>query len=225
MVSPYAEGLGAYVWPDRDTGERFARCRVEAEVAAARLIQGEGTERTLAPGRRFTLTDHFDFDPSHRANTGAESASNVFTLLRVEHHARNNVGASLTEQVGQQQASAGAAALYTNRFIVLPAAQPYRARLKDSQGRVRFAAPPVRTQTAHRWMHDWPAISSTPRRVSSRHWLRPRKSSRPPCKVILHRTNSPSPKHWQRARRRSKQPRRNKGRTVVRVLFRHGPVP
>ncbi|MDB5800607.1 MAG: hypothetical protein JWL63_1546 [Rhodocyclales bacterium] len=150
---------GAYGWPDRETGERLAQCRLESENAAGCLILGKSTMRTFGTGNSFSLKDHFDFDIT--AATQAERPSNSFNILRVEHHARNNVGASLSEQFGQvlgqtlglkpKQAStadADSGALYTNTFIVLPADTSYRARLKNDNGIELFPAPVLHTQTA-----------------------------------------------------------------------------
>ena len=88
---------GAYGWPDRETGERLAQRRLESENAAGSLIRGKSTVRTFGTGSSLSLNDHFDFDVN--AATRTDSPSNTFNILRVEHHARNNVGASLSDRV------------------------------------------------------------------------------------------------------------------------------
>ncbi|MDB5802576.1 MAG: hypothetical protein JWL63_3515, partial [Rhodocyclales bacterium] len=150
---------GAYSWPDRETGERLARCRLDSDSAAGRLIRGEGTVRTLRPGSNFSLADHFDFGIAAATQENDQPNTNAFNILHVEHRARNNVGASLSEQFDQQlgqafgikraaTADADDGTMYTNNFVVLPTDMPYRARIKNDGGIALFPAPVLHTQTA-----------------------------------------------------------------------------
>ncbi|RNF82390.1 type VI secretion system Vgr family protein [Montanilutibacter psychrotolerans] len=81
---------GPYAWPDAATGARYARQQLEALQVAADSVHGGGSWRVLAPGARFVLRQH----PNHE---GA-----AFHCLRVQHRARNNLGAEVFEQVEAQ---------------------------------------------------------------------------------------------------------------------------
>ena len=48
---------GPYAWPDRDTGERYARQQWEALQVGAQTGHGAGTWRSLRAGARFQLLD------------------------------------------------------------------------------------------------------------------------------------------------------------------------
>lgn len=149
---------GPYTYPDRQTGERYARQQLEALQAAAAVIQGEGRWRALRAGARFELTGHAHY----RAAADAR-----FHCIRVTHRARNNLGARIHDEV--ERAIGGAAleapalphslaglapvairaggavpteladadadaGFYLNRFHALPAAVTYRSRTHDGDG-------------------------------------------------------------------------------------------
>ncbi|NSL57090.1 type VI secretion system Vgr family protein [Uliginosibacterium aquaticum] len=140
---------GAYAWPDRETGERFARCLQESIEAQRQTLIGESAVRSLTPGSRFTLLDHFDADAPEAQN---EADRNRYAVIRVRHQARNNLGASLTEKLANtfgaltQQPEAP---LYHNSFTLLPTALPWRAPLSTEQGRLLRPRPSVQgTQSA-----------------------------------------------------------------------------
>lgn len=131
---------GAYLWPTREQGERYARRQTEALDAARQTLSGSGSVRTLRPGSHFTLTDHYD--------AGGER----YAVLSVTHHARNNLHPSLADKLASlptQSSQGGTASLYTNHFSVLPAALPYRPISTDGHGLQLHPRPTVRgTQTA-----------------------------------------------------------------------------
>ncbi|MEC5386375.1 type VI secretion system tip protein TssI/VgrG [Uliginosibacterium sp. H3] len=156
----------AYLWPDRETGERYAARQIEALDAQRQLLTGSGTVRTLSPGTRFVLDDHFDsaFEMLSPATDDAE-ATNRYAVLRVSHHARNNLSPSLGQGLAAKALDLlGRIAknkkdkpaknqkedpLYTNTFTLLPATLPYRPITQNDSGIVLRPRPIVSgTQTA-----------------------------------------------------------------------------
>ncbi|KRE89286.1 type IV secretion protein Rhs [Frateuria sp. Soil773] len=129
---------GPYAWPTRAVGERRSRQHLDALHVCSLQGEGEGTDRRLAPGLRFALSGH-----------AGVAEGEAFACLRVQHHARNNVGADVHGAVEQLLGSAFDAfaaappdkpgdrdeALYRNRFLALPIAQTYRPQTDDGHGR------------------------------------------------------------------------------------------
>ncbi|MFT3734398.1 MAG: type VI secretion system tip protein TssI/VgrG [Rhodocyclaceae bacterium] len=152
MPLTHFDAPGAYVWPTREAGERYATRHIEALEAARQTAQGSGTVRTLAAGSSFTLTNHFDADmPSDIAIEDR----NRYAVLRVAHSARNNLnpnlttglatlGATLLDKATGKTGSAKAAdnktppnaeaPLYTNHFTVLPIYLPHRPLAHSASG-------------------------------------------------------------------------------------------
>lgn len=89
---------GPYAWPDRATGERYARQQLEALQVGSATGHGGGTWRQLRAGARFRLVE------------GVLDAAAGFTCLRLRHRARNNLGAEVLAQVEQALGLAGYAA-------------------------------------------------------------------------------------------------------------------
>ncbi|GAB2629401.1 type VI secretion system tip protein VgrG [Novilysobacter erysipheiresistens] len=177
VIATDADTAGPYAWPDRATGERFARQQLEALQVARGSIDGAGSWRQLQVGGRFALTQH----PAYGVNADGE-ASNQFYCLRLQHHARNNLGAEILAVVeqrlglvqlpvpvlpaaldslsrpaggdrdeGTRQVDSTAAAVdfYQNTFSALPAAAPFRAQTIDGHGLRLHPKPTVAgTQTA-----------------------------------------------------------------------------
>lgn len=159
VIAVDSDTAGPYAWPDRDSGERFARQQLEALQVARNRVDGAGSWRQLRPGSRFALTQH----PGFGVDADGE-AGNQFHCLRLQHRARNNLGAEILAQVEQQlglvnlpspelpaafnaisrTAAEGQGAdtrrdgeptdFYQNTFTALPAAVPYRAQTTDGHG-------------------------------------------------------------------------------------------
>ena len=122
------DGSGAYRWADTDAAQRAAALALAALELDFQRFEGQGSARHLQAGRRFTLVDH----PLFGANTTAlnyagallsagEPADNQFTLLAVEHHATNNLGAQAAELLASTDLEHGT---YKNHFHAAPAAAP-----------------------------------------------------------------------------------------------------
>lgn len=120
------DGAGAYLYEHAEHAERAATRALAALELGYKRFEGEGAVRVLTAGSGFTLVDH----PLHRANTtaltyaGAPAASrdradNAFTVLAVEHHAANNLGAQAAELLGLSDVERGT---YRNHFHAVPAA-------------------------------------------------------------------------------------------------------
>ncbi|MFC3552429.1 type VI secretion system Vgr family protein [Lysobacter cavernae] len=164
---------GPYAWPDRATGERYARQQLEALQVTSDTVRGAGSWRRLRPGGRFTLSQHDHYRDPDAAQ---------FHCLRLHHRARNNLGAQIQAEIEQllgrvdltspelptalagfevATTTAGGqapaeladgdaeAGFYRNGFDALPAAVPYRARTLDGHGLRLHPKPNVHgTQTA-----------------------------------------------------------------------------
>ncbi|QCU72614.1 type VI secretion system tip protein VgrG [Luteimonas yindakuii] len=88
----FAEDLdtaGPYAWCDASHGERLARRQIEGARAAARTGSGKGTWRRMAPGMRFSVTQH------------PQAGDGLQLCLGVDHAARNNLGADVLDALEQ----------------------------------------------------------------------------------------------------------------------------
>ncbi len=122
------DGSGAYRYENRSHAQRAAELALAALELQAELFEGQGGARQFEAGRRFRLIDH----PLYGANTTAFNyagallaadapADNAFTLLAVEHHATNNLGAQAAELLALTDLEHGT---YRNHFHAAPAAAP-----------------------------------------------------------------------------------------------------
>jgi type VI secretion system secreted protein VgrG len=85
---------GAYAYEDIVQGQRLAQRQLQALSVPGKTVALAGSVRTLAPGTTFTLSgyDGNGYDPAHSTDPAP------YTVLRVIHHARNNLGADLQAQ-------------------------------------------------------------------------------------------------------------------------------
>ncbi|PPD04130.1 MAG: type VI secretion system tip protein VgrG [Methylobacter sp.] len=148
----YYATLGAYAYTGPSHGERLATVIQQAFSAQARVLDGEGTARSLTPGTTFTLHEH-----PHPATQAP------LLLTRVEHQAHNNLSADLYALVEQNLGlpqwqeldavhtdhsarQAGQRVFYRNRFTAIPAEVPYRNPCVDALGQLRCRKPSVHGQ-------------------------------------------------------------------------------
>lgn len=75
---------GAYMWSDREQGERLAQIRLEERKSRMKRFHGVGGLRCAMPGRRFELHGH----PVHDAGSQPDRE---FVLLGVDWLIRNNL--------------------------------------------------------------------------------------------------------------------------------------
>lgn len=125
--------------------ERHARLRLEAFEARNKTYSGAGTVRTLSPGTTFVLTGHAVHD-TDRVAAGDNAAT--FAVIRVEHHARNNLTSAarvLAEGLFANSVSSAQQkqeeALYSNRFSTLRADIPWRPMSEDGHGALLHPKP------------------------------------------------------------------------------------
>ena len=122
------DGSGAYRYENSAHAERAAALALAALELQVKRVDGRGSARHFGAGHTFSLIDH----PLFGANTtafnyaGALFASharpdNQFTLVSVEHHATNNLGAQMAELLGLTDLESGT---YRNTFHAVPAAAP-----------------------------------------------------------------------------------------------------
>lgn len=127
------DGAGAYRYQDATHAQRAAGLALAALELDVKHFEGQGSTRHFEAGRIFSLVDH----PLYGANTsalnysGALTAShqrpdNRFTLLAVEHHCANNLGAQAARLLALTDIEQGG---YRNHFHCAPAAAPVVPRL------------------------------------------------------------------------------------------------
>ncbi|MCH6066162.1 phage late control D family protein, partial [Salmonella enterica] len=79
---------GQYAYEDSAQGERLAHNALAALRVRQQSVEGAGTVRTLAPGQRFELTDHYQ-----------QGGPSAFVVIAITHQARNNFDADLGRAV------------------------------------------------------------------------------------------------------------------------------
>ncbi|KIQ96824.1 type VI secretion system tip protein VgrG [Lysobacter sp. A03] len=151
---------GPYGVADEAHAALRAKRQMEARDVTGRKIHAAGTWRRQAPGTQFALSQHPDTD------------GQSFTCLRVEHAARNNLGADVFEVLDQTLGATDVGALplpptlaapelgdplvtsahtdfYRNSLTAIPGDLPYRPRTVDGHGLRLHPKPTVHgTQTA-----------------------------------------------------------------------------
>ncbi|MDO9352823.1 MAG: type VI secretion system tip protein TssI/VgrG, partial [Solirubrobacteraceae bacterium] len=122
------DGAGAYRYENPAHAERAARLALAALELGYKRLEGQGSARHFAVGRRFRLIDHPLFGANTTSNSyaGAASASharpdNEFTLVEIEHRAANNLGAQAAELLKSSELEQGT---YLNHFHCVPAVAP-----------------------------------------------------------------------------------------------------
>ncbi|MFT4247477.1 MAG: type VI secretion system Vgr family protein [Pseudomonas sp.] len=106
-VQPRAGRFGEAAWADD-----AARHRLDALRVAAVLHAGSGSVRALASGGSFTLSQHPQYGGQR------------FTVLAVEHTARNNLDTGIAALLGRDAMDTGG---YRNRFVAVPEGTALRA--------------------------------------------------------------------------------------------------
>lgn len=124
------DGSGAYRFEHPEHAQRAAALALAALELDIKRFEGQGSARHFKAGCRFELIDH----PLYGANRSAfnysgallashqratQSEHNAFTLLAVEHHCANNLGADLAALLGNTDIEHGT---YKNHFHCVPAA-------------------------------------------------------------------------------------------------------
>ena len=90
---------GAYAYEDIVQGQRLAQRQLQALSVPGKTVALAGSVRTLAPGTTFTLSG-YDGNGYDGLTHSTDPAPH--TVLRVIHHARNNLGADLNTHVQAQ---------------------------------------------------------------------------------------------------------------------------
>ncbi|UCV09534.1 type VI secretion system Vgr family protein [Dechloromonas denitrificans] len=118
----------AYRFEDSTAAQLRTDLLLAAHEAKYRSFTGEGSVRQLAEGTVFTLTQH----ASHSGDDAR------FTVLGIDHHGANNLGAQAAALLGSTDIESGS---YRNRCTAQPAAVPVVP--------LPIAKPQARSQTAH----------------------------------------------------------------------------
>lgn len=124
------DGAGAYRYEKPEHAERAAALALASLELGFKRFEGQGSARHFKAGHSFELVDHplygangaaFNYSgallASHQRAT--QSQHNAFTLLSVEHHCANNLGADLAALLGNSEIEQGT---YKNHFHCTPAA-------------------------------------------------------------------------------------------------------
>ncbi|NMM10513.1 MAG: type VI secretion system tip protein VgrG [Polaromonas sp.] len=146
---------GAYAYENAAQGQRLALNHLQALSVSGHTVSAAGSVRAFCPGSTFTLSEHASHD-------GSNSQRDSFIVLRVIHHAHNNLSAELKTQasflpksaaspldtclnryeLNSQRSPNGQQDLfYRNALAVLPLAEPYRAALADGCGQLIHPKP------------------------------------------------------------------------------------
>lgn len=118
------DGAGAYRYEHPLHAERAAELALSALELDFKQFEGQGSARHLESGAQFMLIDHPLYGAGASgggvdAVVGHARADNAFTLLALEHHITNNLGAQaaqLLEATGLEHGT------YRNHFHAAPAA-------------------------------------------------------------------------------------------------------
>ncbi|MBS1158829.1 MAG: Rhs element Vgr protein, partial [Proteobacteria bacterium] len=105
------DASSAYRFEDSAAAQLRTDLRLAAHEAKYRTFTGEGSVRQLAEGTIFTLTQH----DTYRGDDAR------FTVLGIEHHGANNLGARAAELLASTDVEAGS---YRNRCTAQPATIP-----------------------------------------------------------------------------------------------------
>jgi type VI secretion system secreted protein VgrG len=162
------DGAGAYRYQNSAHAERAAELALAALELDVKQFEGQGSTRHFEAGRSFSLIDH----PLYGANTTAFDDLNAllashqrpdhqFTILAVEHHAANNLGAEAAQLLGATELERGS---YKNHFHAAPAAAaivPRFLRKPTAPGAqtaivVGLAGEPLTTDRDHRVKIQFP---------------------------------------------------------------------
>lgn len=130
------EDTGYLRYADTAVAERDAQRGLRAHQARVVRYEGEGTARALAPGHRFTLSQHARYEGgASGGNAGGKDGElrdvgdNHYVLLSITHEAANNLGKQIAQQLAIDGVEAGS---YRNSFSAQPAAAaiaaPWRPR-------------------------------------------------------------------------------------------------
>ncbi len=113
------DGAGAYRYENPAHAERAAQMALQALELDFKRFEGQGSTRHFDAGRRFTLVDHPLYGRSALQVVSHARPDNEFTLLAVEHHIVNNLGAQAAKLLAATELEKGA---YRNHFHAGPAA-------------------------------------------------------------------------------------------------------
>ena len=113
------DGSGAYRYENPAHADRAAQLALQALELDFKRFEGQGSTRHFDAGRRFTLVDHPLYGRSAPQTVSHARGDNEFTLLAVEHHIANNLGAQAAKLLAATELEKGA---YRNHFHAAPAA-------------------------------------------------------------------------------------------------------
>lgn len=136
------DGSQSYRFESGDAAELRTDLMLAAYESGYRRFEGLGSARQLAEGHVFTLTQHEDYEGQR------------FTVLAIEHHGANNLGAQAARLLAATDVEAGA---YGNRFIaqfadvpVVPLPRSKPAVSAQSALVVGLPGAPLSTERDHR---------------------------------------------------------------------------
>lgn len=111
------EAATPYRFEQHDAAQLRAGLQLAAHASARRRFAGAGTVRSLAEGTVFTLTQHAAHSTAQGSGQNADDRR--FTVLAVEHHGANNLGAQAAKLLACPDVETGS---YRNTLCAQPAA-------------------------------------------------------------------------------------------------------
>lgn len=161
---------GQYAYEDSAQGERLAHNALAALRVRQQSVEGAGTVRTLAPGQRFELTDHYQ-----------QGGPSAFVVIAITHQARNNfdadLGRAVREALGGDEGED--ADFYRNAFTCIGSDTEFRPATQDGHGTRLHPRPTVfGAQTALVVGAEEPVHTDRDHRIKVQfHWQRGKASS------------------------------------------------
>jgi type VI secretion system secreted protein VgrG len=110
------EYTGAYAFKNAETGDDYAKLRIEEFEARAKHWEGQSNCRSMVTGAYFELLDHYEYQE-------AEKTDRQFVVLELRHEAKNNY--LPIKEKGRESAD-DSIAVYSNEFVVARRTVPYR---------------------------------------------------------------------------------------------------
>lgn len=113
------DGARTHAFDNPREAHAYAQHQLDAERVGARYFRGQGSVRTLNPGRSYTLTAH------------PTLSGQPFVALVIEHRATNNLRGYRAIAPRKGDAAAMDCGNYRNRFLAIPAGVPIAPRHRN----------------------------------------------------------------------------------------------
>jgi type VI secretion system secreted protein VgrG len=110
------EYSGAYTFKNAESGDDYAKLRIEEFEARAKHWEGQSNCRSMVTGAYFELLNHYEYEE-------AEKIDRQFVVIELRHEAKNNY---LPIKEAGDESKDDSIAVYKNEFVVTRRTVPYR---------------------------------------------------------------------------------------------------